>query len=169
MAAGIGQRLMQGSWTRDVLAPADKLPPVRFILDSAYTLPLYRHQVQNKEAGIFFAAGPAEGQQAIMLVHRFGLDKQVVERRMSQIRILARQGRLKKAGYLQASFLGAVVSQGDPADFCIVFSGNDDFRLGVKIRCLPEKAGPILKKADPVKIRLNMKRRQGCRPYLIGI
>ncbi len=79
------------------------------------------------------------------------------------------QGKLEKAGYLQTCFLGAVVGEGDPADFGIIFRGNDNFRLGINIRRLPEIAGPVLKKADSVKIRLVAKRSQGCRPHLIGI
>ena len=65
-----------------------------------------------------------------MLRDRLGLDEQLVEGRVLEVRAVRRQGELDVAGEIQAAGADGPVDQRDPPDLHVVFGGDDDLCFG---------------------------------------
>ena len=78
-----------------------------------------------------------------MLRHRLGLDEQLVEGRVLEIRAVRRHGKLDVAGEIQPAGADGPVDEGDPADLHVVLGRDDDLGLCLDAVVDATEHGPV--------------------------
>ncbi len=104
-----------------------------------------------------------------MLRHRLGLDEQLVEGRMLQVRPVRRQGELDVAGEIQAAGADGPVQEGDPPNLDVVFGGDDDLRLRLDAAVDASEHGTIQREAGGIGLDFSIGGMIGVGPETIRI